>query len=100
MSPKIVTNYIHPPVPPRQFDWLAMYDCDDGDSPRKGYGATEQEAINDLLTNYEHEEGIQMTDITLLQELARDPRVVEIHSTDDELRIVLEIDDDEECSAE
>jgi hypothetical protein len=46
---KIVVSFIYPPIPMRQFDWLAMFDDDDGDSPRKGYGATRQEAIDNLL---------------------------------------------------
>jgi hypothetical protein len=46
---KIVTTFIYPPIPIRRFDWLAMFEGDDGDSPRKGYGTTEQEAIADLL---------------------------------------------------
>jgi hypothetical protein len=48
-SRKIVTHYIYPPIPIRRFDWQAMYD---GDEPPCicGHGATEQEAIDDLLS--------------------------------------------------
>ena len=47
---KIVTNYVYPPIPIRQFDWSAIDDDTyDGEGCRIGYGATEQEAIDDLL---------------------------------------------------
>ena len=43
----IVTKYIHKPIPVRQYDWEAHYDdYDEGD--HIGYGATEQQAIDDL----------------------------------------------------
>lgn len=51
---KIQTFYVHPPIPVRLFDWSAIdSDTYDGapDSPNRnqiGYGATEQEAIEDL----------------------------------------------------
>lgn len=49
----IETNHISPPVPSRRFDWSATLGTYDGapDSPNRhqiGYGATEQEAIEDL----------------------------------------------------
>jgi hypothetical protein len=46
---KIVTQYIHPPIPDRSHDWIA-YDDDTHDigSP-EGYGRTEADAIADLL---------------------------------------------------
>ncbi len=44
----IVTNYINPPIPIRLYDWTATrQDYEPGDAV--GYGATEQEAIDDLL---------------------------------------------------
>lgn len=47
---KIVTNFVHPPIPIRQFDWSAVDDNTyDGEGCKIGYGATEQEAIDDLL---------------------------------------------------
>ena len=52
---KIRTYPIYPPIPPRRFDWCAIdEDTYDGapDSHNRnmiGYGATEQEAIDDLL---------------------------------------------------
>lgn len=48
---KLSTSYIYPPIPPREFDWSAMFDCDDGDSGRVGFGRTEQEACLDLLAS-------------------------------------------------
>ena len=41
----IQTHHIHPPIPVRQYDWCAYRD------PERltGYGATEKEAIADLL---------------------------------------------------
>ncbi len=46
----IRTEYVFPPVPIRNFDWSAV-DNDTYDGPRCpiGWGATEQEAITDLL---------------------------------------------------
>ena len=46
---KIVTEFVYPPIPLRQFDWAAHYDDPEG---HVGYGATEQEAIDDLLTEH------------------------------------------------
>lgn len=46
---KIVTQFIYPPIPVRKFDWSAVDDeTYDYDKPI-GFGATEQEAIDDLL---------------------------------------------------
>lgn len=44
---EIVTSYIHPPIPNRNFDWCA-YRKGDEESGRYGWGATAQEAINNL----------------------------------------------------
>jgi hypothetical protein len=49
---KIVTNFWMKPIPLRQFDWSAVDDDtyeggEDSNCPI-GYGATEQEAIQDL----------------------------------------------------
>jgi len=47
---KIVTNFDYPPIPIRQFDWSAIDDDTyDGEGCPIGHGATEQEAIDDLL---------------------------------------------------
>jgi hypothetical protein len=48
----IRTSYDPPPVPSRAFDWNAVVgDYDEGDPV--GYGATEQEAIDDLIWQIE-----------------------------------------------
>lgn len=44
---KIKTVCICPPIPNRSFDWVA-YDDDGDESGPYGWGATEQEAIDDL----------------------------------------------------
>ena len=54
---RIVTEFYQPPIPIRKFDWSAIdadtYDADlvDGEivGGPCGYGATEQEAIDDLM---------------------------------------------------
>lgn len=48
----IHTEYVHPPIPDRRFDWQATFDDYDGapDARRPiGRGSTEREAIADLL---------------------------------------------------
>ena len=57
---KIHTNFDYPPIPVRCLDWSAVTDDYDGaeDSSTRsqiGRGATEQEAINDLLDQLEDE---------------------------------------------
>ena len=51
----IVTINIYPPIPCRQFDWLAYID---GQEERReyGYGPNEAEAIADLVNNYLQQE--------------------------------------------
>lgn len=49
MESKIVTEYIHPPIPIRNYDWQAARDGWDLDDPI-GHGRTEQLAIDDLTT--------------------------------------------------
>jgi hypothetical protein len=45
---QIETEYVHPPIPMPQFDWQATLDgYEPGD--KIGNGATEKEAIEDLL---------------------------------------------------
>lgn len=55
---KIRTDHVYPPIPVRDFDWQAMRDDDepsDGETrdPPCGHGATEQEAIQDLIDQLE-----------------------------------------------
>jgi hypothetical protein len=51
---KIKTEYVHPPVPRRDWDWVA-YDDDtyDGPDSKIGVGPTEEAAIADLLEQCE-----------------------------------------------
>ena len=46
---QIRTEYIYPPIPIRSFDWCAYDDDLGADCSPVGYGATEQEAIDDLM---------------------------------------------------
>lgn len=55
MSARIVTHFDYPPIPLRQFDWSAARDSYDEGDPI-GHGATEQEAIDDLLAEEEMRE--------------------------------------------
>lgn len=48
-GPKIITRYDPKPIPVRQFDWVAVTDDYEGAQSPIGYGATEAEAIADLL---------------------------------------------------
>jgi hypothetical protein len=53
--PRIRTDFIYPPIPVRQFDWQAIYDDDEPDDDghmAHGNGATETEAIADLIENH------------------------------------------------
>lgn len=45
----IVTNYQNPPVPTRNFDWVAYFDDVGPEDSPCGYGATEREAIAELI---------------------------------------------------
>ena len=48
---KIVTVNEFPPIPVRHFDWCAYWDGEE-ETGDYGYGATEQEAIDELLREY------------------------------------------------
>jgi len=52
-SMKIVTQYVHPPIPARTHDWAAYFDNDNCDDHRTGYGPTEAAAVADLLEQLE-----------------------------------------------
>jgi hypothetical protein len=43
---KIVTEYVYPPIPIRTCDWIAHFDDPEG---LYAYGATKQEAVEELL---------------------------------------------------
>ena len=58
---KIVTTYVYPPIPIREFDWQAHFDGDepnDNGSMLAGHGRTEQEAISDLIEQHSETEGV------------------------------------------
>ena len=44
---KIITTYVHPPIPDRRFDWCAYHDGEE-EKGNYGYGKTEAEALEDL----------------------------------------------------
>ncbi len=48
---KIITMHVYPPIPTRSNDWGAYYDGHE-EGPQ-GWGATEQEAVRDLIDNYD-----------------------------------------------
>lgn len=53
--PKIITVHVYPPIPVRMVDWQAHYDNDEPDDDGRvavGTGATEAEAIKDLMENH------------------------------------------------
>lgn len=65
---EIVTQHIYPPIPLRQFDWCATdRETYDGEGCPIGFGATEQEAIGDLIEQI----GTDMT----REDLSKIPRV-------------------------
>lgn len=56
---KVVTNYWRKPGPTDKFDWSASFDDhepDDNGNMMVGYGATEEDAIDDLLDQYEDQQ--------------------------------------------
>jgi hypothetical protein len=52
MTPRIVTDFVCPPIPWRNFDWQAWDDNLGADASPIGHGATRQEAIDDFLYNW------------------------------------------------
>lgn len=46
---KIITDYDPKPIPVRRFDWVAARAGSDPECCHVGYGATEQDAIDDLI---------------------------------------------------
>lgn len=56
-KPKIVTSFVHPPIPIRNCDWCAYRDGEE-ERGNYGYGITEREAVQDLIALEEEiEEG-------------------------------------------
>ena len=57
---KVNLSFIYPPIPIRQFDWVASFDNDEPDDDGNmicGYGKTRADALNDLLDQYENARG-------------------------------------------
>lgn len=52
MEKTIVTVFVHPPIPLRQFDWCAYFESEE-ESGARGWGLTELEAVRDLRDNHE-----------------------------------------------
>jgi hypothetical protein len=53
---KIITSFDYPPIPVRTCDWSAIFDDYDGAEDSNcpiGHGATEKEAIRDLIEQVE-----------------------------------------------
>lgn len=48
----IVTSYVNPVIPAREYDWAAWFDDEGEEAGRYGYGPTEEAAIADLLDQY------------------------------------------------
>jgi hypothetical protein len=51
----IITEFIYPPIPLRNYDWQANREDYDEDS-LIGYGITEEDAINDLIKQEEEQD--------------------------------------------
>lgn len=50
---RVVTSYVCPPIPWRDFDWQAWDDCLGADASIIGSGPTEAAAIEDFWFNWE-----------------------------------------------
>lgn len=48
----IITSHEYPPIPVRTMDWCAYYDGREEDG-KYGWGATEEDAISDLVSNFD-----------------------------------------------
>lgn len=55
MPRKIITVNTFPPIPIRQFDWMAHFEGDEELGPR-GFGETEEKAVKDLTDNFPDDE--------------------------------------------
>lgn len=53
---KVTTEFIFPPIPVREFDWVATFDDYEPGGP-VGRGATEAEAIEDLMIEVDLRDG-------------------------------------------
>ena len=51
---KILTDFVHPPIPPRCFDYCAWYEEDGEEAGNYGWGETKDAAIKDLMQRYDN----------------------------------------------
>lgn len=58
---KIVTDFVYPPIPVREFDWCAWVDGCEEDGPR-GWGKTKEQAVTALLEELVSERGLTTAD--------------------------------------
>lgn len=49
---KIITTFVHPPIPVRSFDWLAHIDGQEEEGPQ-GWGHNEYAAVTDLQDRFD-----------------------------------------------
>jgi hypothetical protein len=54
----INTSHVYPPISYRTFDWCAWFDDVGEEASPRGWGATEQEAIDDLLEMEDDDEDL------------------------------------------
>ena len=59
---KIITEFVYPPIPLRDFDWSAVTDNYEPGCPI-GYGRTEEAAIADLMAEIEATEDVAAEDL-------------------------------------
>jgi len=52
----IKTSFVYPPIPNRNFDWLAYVDGHEENTRLQGWGRSEAEAIAELKERIEEEE--------------------------------------------
>lgn len=57
MAPRIITDHIYPPIPIRDFDWMAYHGGEE-ERGEYGYGRTEGEAIVDLTDNFPRDDAV------------------------------------------
>lgn len=49
-------EHVYPPIPIRTSDYRAWYTSDESDNPDSGWGATPEDAIQDLVDSYDDPE--------------------------------------------
>ena len=83
----ILTHFINPPVPMRDFDWTAAYEGYEPGDPI-GYGETENAAIADLLGRELQDQIVRLKheNARLISELTRSGKeVMHLRATTDDL---------------